>query len=233
MVTYSIIIPAYNEEKRIGNTLREYGEYLKKNKISSEILVILNGCKDNTLKIVKKKAKTYKQIKYKNIKEPIGKGGALIEGFKLAKGKYISYVDADNSTKVYQLEELFNELNGYDGVIGSRWLEDSVIMIKQSLSRQVASRGFNFLVRKILKLPFKDTQAAAKVFKKTAIKKILPTLKLANWGIDVSILYSLSQKKYKIKEVPICWQDDPNSTLKMQNAIPNMFWTVMKLRFKK
>ena len=93
----SIIIPAYNEENRIKPTLQAYLDFFKDKDI--EIIVIMNGCTDNTLEVVR--SLNSPKINYINIPEAIGKGGAIIEGFKIAKGNLISYVDADNSTKPF------------------------------------------------------------------------------------------------------------------------------------
>ena len=98
LLMISIIIPAYNEEKRIKETLENYINFFK-DKEKFEILAVLNGCKDNTLSVVEEEAKKHKEIKFKEFKEAIGKGGAIIEGFKIVKGDYICYVDADSSTR--------------------------------------------------------------------------------------------------------------------------------------
>lgn len=225
----TIIIPAYNEEHRIGATLADYLEYFKNQEV--EILVILNGCTDKTLEIVQ----SFKspKISYINIPEAIGKGGAIIEGFKIAKGHIVSYVDADNSTSPFFLDHLVKNLGTYDGVMGSRYLEGSNILTKQPILRRFASRGFKFLTRLFLNLKYIDTQAGAKVFKKEAIKEILPDLKIKDWAFDVNILYKLKQKNYKIKEVPIDWTEQGGSKLKLRKAIPGMFKSLFKIRFGK
>lgn len=225
----SIIIPAYNEGRRIEKTLEDYVSY--KWKYPVEILVILNGCKDNTLDVVSKFAKKHRIVKYINLAKA-SKGYALITGFKLATGDLIGYVDADNATKPKEFSKLIDNINGYDGVIGSRWVKGAVVRVKQSLARRIASRGFNLLVRTVLGLRFYDTQCGVKIYRKNAIKSILPKLKITNWAIDVSVLYPLVKAGYKIREVPTVWQDKKGSRLKLFKAIPNMFWAVIKLRLK-
>jgi len=225
----TILIPAYNEEQRIKATLSDYLDYFKEENI--EILVILNGCTDKTLEIVK--SFNSPKINYLNIPEAIGKGGAIVEGFKIAHGDLISYVDADNSTKPFFLDHLVKNLGTYDGVMGSRYLEGSNLLTKQPILRRIASRGFNVLTRILLNLKYLDTQAGAKVFKKEAIHSILPELDILGWGFDVNILYKLKQKGYKVQEVPIDWEEQGGSKLKMRNAIPGMFKTLLKIRFKR
>ena len=232
LLMISIIIPAYNEEKRIKETLENYINFLK-DKEKFEILVVLNGCKDNTLNVVEEEAKKHKEIKFKEFKEAIGKGGAIVEGFKIVKGDYICYVDADSSTRPEELYKLYLNINGYDGIMGSRWLKDSVITNKQPFIRRFLSRGFNLLVRIFLRLNYKDTQIGAKIFKREAINKIKDDIKVTSWAFDVNILYNLKKEGFKVLEYPIVWGHDEDSTLKLRKAIPGMFYSILKIKWKK
>jgi glycosyltransferase involved in cell wall biosynthesis len=168
MKELSIIIPAYNEGERIAKTLGDYIRFFEdKYQKDFEILVILNGCKDNTLKVVQRYSKKYPQIKYKDIKEAIGKGGAIIEGFKIAEGDLIGFVDADNATKPAEFYELIkNKDERYDAIIASRWLKESKIPVKQPRLRIFLGRCYNFLIRLLFRLRLKDTQCGAKYFQK-------------------------------------------------------------------
>src|SRR3989344_9034922 len=161
----SIVIPAYNEEKRIGQTLKDYTSFFNKIKISYEIFVVLNGCRDNTLGVVKELSKKNKVITYLDIKEAIGKGGAITQGFKAAKGDLIGFVDADGSTSPQAFNDLIENIGEYDGIIASRWIRGAKISYKQPFLKRFGSRGFNFLVRLLFNLRFKDTQCGAKLFK--------------------------------------------------------------------
>ncbi|HLD14981.1 MAG TPA: dolichyl-phosphate beta-glucosyltransferase [Candidatus Nanoarchaeia archaeon] len=229
----SIIIPAYNEEKVIGNTVKSYMNFFKKQKKDFEIVIIPNNCKDNTEKIVLDIAKKNKQVKHKVFNYKIGKGGAIIAGFKMAKGDLIAYVDADNSTKPEALMKLLNNIGNYDCVMGSRWIENAIITKKQPAIRRFASRGFNALVRLILNLQFTDTQAGAKLFRGNALRKILSEIKSHGWAFDVGVLYLLNKNKFKIREIPITWEDNPDSRLNMFRAIPRMFFSLIKIRMGK
>lgn len=232
MIRLSIIIPAYNEEKRIANTLQEYLEFFSEiYKKDFEILVILNGCKDNTLDIVKGYEKRYPQLKYEDIKEAIGKGGAIIEGFKIAQGKLIGFVDADNSTKPSEFYDLVKNMDEkHDGVIASRWLKESKLPIKQPKSRIILGRSYNFMVRLLFRLKLKDTQCGAKLFTKESIKTVIPRLNITRWGFDVNLLYVLKRHGYKIKEIPTTWYDDPRSNLKKFKTTLEMFLSLIRLR---
>ena len=232
MEEISIIIPAYNEEKRIKNTLINYANFFRSTKKTFKILVILNGCKDKTLDIVKEIKEKYNEIDFVNFKEPIGKGGALLEGFKIAKGNLITYTDADGATLPETLYVLSQKINNYDGIIGSRWIKGAKILKKQPLTRRIASRGFNFLTRIILSLNFKDTQCGAKIFKNYVIDRIKNKITPTNWAIDAVLLFYIKREGFKIKEEPITWEDKDFSVLRIKKVIPEMFFTILKTRLK-
>src|SRR3989338_629340 len=123
MEKLTLIIPAYNEEKRIEKTLESYSHFfLDKMKENFEILIILNGCRDKTREIIEKFSNGKKYIKFKEFEKAIGKGGAIIEGFKIADSELIGYVDADGATNPETFYKLVKGINGYDGVIASRWI---------------------------------------------------------------------------------------------------------------
>src|SRR3990167_3577212 len=141
----SIIIPAYNEEERIPKTLNSYLDYLK-GKINFEILVIINGCTDNTLEVVKKIAQKNKEIKYVDIGKVASKGIAVTEGFKLADSELIGFVDADLATPPNAFYDLVKNIWDYDAVIASRWMKNSKIkklQNKRDSNRMERTRGFS------------------------------------------------------------------------------------------
>lgn len=232
----SIIIPAYNEEKRIGNTLREYFGYfkgLKKQKILDfEILIVINNTKDKTEEIVKTYSKKYKEIRHLNFKEG-GKGFAITEGFKDAlkrNNELIGFVDADMATIPEAFYDLVKNIGNYDGIIGSRWMKGSVIKTKQNIQRRVLSRGFNFIVRALFFVPYNDTQCGAKLFKRKVIEKIGDEISLTQWAFDVNLLYLCKKRKFKIKELPTIWEDKEDSKLNVTKIPLQMFLGVLRLR---
>ncbi|HLP78140.1 MAG TPA: glycosyltransferase family 2 protein, partial [Candidatus Paceibacterota bacterium] len=124
-----LLIPAYNEEQRIEPVLREYGSYFQKQYQGKfQLIVVLNGCRDNTLGVVEKVAKDFPFIRPLEFKDPIGKGGALIEGLKLAPlADCVGYVDADGASPPRAFHELVRRIGEADCVIGSRWLRGAVL----------------------------------------------------------------------------------------------------------
>ncbi|MAG47627.1 glucosyl transferase [archaeon] len=233
MTKLSIVIPAYNEEKRIQETLDSYIDFFQKvYKKDFEIIIVLNGCTDNTLFIVKKYAKKHDFIIYRDFKEAIKKGGAVIEGFKIAKGDYIGFVDADNSTLPNDFNDLAIKMkeSNFDVVVASRWLKDSIVETKQPLLKRIGSRGFNLLVNLLFNLHIKDSQCGAKIFKRNVVKEIIPEIGIANWAFDVNLLFSAKRKGYNIIEIPTKWNAAEASHFNLFKAIPEMFLGLIRLR---
>ena len=232
----SITIPAYNEEKRIGKTLKTYSTYFeelrKDKKLDYEILVVINNTTDKTENIVKKFVKTNKRIKYLNLKSG-GKGYAVVEGFKDSlkrKNDLVGFVDADMATSPEEYYKLITELKNCDGVIASRYVKNAVIKPRPSISRLIAKRMFNFLVRGILFLPYNDTQCGAKIFKREAISKVVNLITMSKWAFDVDLLYTLRKKGFKVKEIPTVWVDKEYSKINFWSAGPWMALGVIRLR---
>ncbi|MCC7570174.1 glycosyltransferase [Candidatus Micrarchaeota archaeon] len=228
----SIIIPAYNEEKRIKKTIQTYSRELKKENIEYEIIVVFNGCIDNSIEVGKKLEKKHKRIKIIIEKSRIGKGGAIIKGFKHAKGNIIGFVDADQSTHSKSVIKLIKVAEVFDGAIASRYCDGAYLYKKQPLIRRIASRCFNIWIKLLFGLKYKDTQCGAKFFQKKAIKKILPELGLTGWAFDIELLYRLNQESFVICEVPVNWKNDINTKLNMKKVIPKMLLSTLVFRIR-
>ena len=235
----SIVIPAYNEDKRIGKILENYGAFFEKKKkgreISDfEILIVINNTKDNTEEVVKKFAKKYSEIRFIRF-EKGGKGFAITEGFKDAlkneKNKLIGFVDGDMSTPPEAYYDLIRKINAYDGTIADRWNKRSVITPKQSGFRRFVSRGYNWIVRSLFLFPYRDTQCGAKVFKREVLEKNISKLATSNWGFDIALLYCLKKESHaKIKSIPTVWHDEVGSKVNLKKTPIMMFLSAIRLR---
>lgn len=227
----SIIIPARNAASTIEKTIEDYIAYFTGVYGQDfEILVIPNECSDNTVDIVERYCERHRFVKNKVFEASIGKGGAILEGFKLAQGDVIAFVDADGATGPEELHRLTQDIGEYQVVIASRWLPGARILTKQSPARRIASRGFNLLVRLLLGLPFRDTQCGAKVFTKQAVDDVLGELETPRFAFDVDLLYKLKMRGYNIAEVPTVWENKPQSTLSLRKVPFEMFLSIVKLR---
>ena len=228
-----LLIPAYNEEARIEPVLREYGVYFQeKYKGKFQLVVVLNGCRDNTLGVVQRVAQEFRSIGALNFPEPIGKGGALIEGMKLEPGAdLIGYVDADGASPPHALHELVKLADKADCIIGSRWLPGAVLHQAQTRLRRFTSRCFHLVVEFFLHLHVKDTQCPCKVMRRAAVEKIHSSLRIADLAFDVNLLYSLKRAGFTVLEVPTEWTDKIGSkvTSSLFRSALAMFFSVVRI----
>jgi glycosyltransferase involved in cell wall biosynthesis len=229
-----ILIPAYNEERRIEPVLRDYAGFFAKNYAGKvQIVVVLNGCTDNTLGVVQKVGAEFPVVQALEFKQAIGKGGALIEGLKLSPlADIVGYVDADGATPPHSFLDLVKHVGEADCVIGSRWLPDSVLHQEQTHLRQFVSRCFHLIVESLFWLHIKDTQCPCKLMRREAVEKIHPALRIADLAFDVNLLVSLKRAGFTIKEVPIEWTDKVGSkvTSSLFRSSLTMFLSVIRVR---
>jgi glycosyltransferase involved in cell wall biosynthesis len=229
-----LLVPAYNEEERIEPVLIEFAEFFQTHYTGKfQLVVVLNGCRDNTIGVVRRVGEKYPSVTAREFKDPIGKGGALIEGLKLAPlGDLIGYVDADGATGPAAFFKLVQMSSKADCIIGSRWLPGAVLHQSQTRMRRFASRCFHAVVQSLLWLNVKDTQCPAKVMSRAAVEKIHASLLTADLAFDVNLLYSLKRAGYTILEVPIEWTDKMGSkvTQSLVRSSLVMFLSVVRLR---
>jgi glycosyltransferase involved in cell wall biosynthesis len=227
-----LLIPAYNEESRIEPVLRDYARYFQQHYQGTfKLVVVLNGCRDNTLGVVQRVAAEFPSIGWLEFKDPIGKGGALIEGLKLAPmADLIGYVDADGATPPRAFLDLVKRIDGVDCVIGSRWLPGAVLHQEQSQKRQFASRVFHFIVQLFFWMNIRDTQCGAKVMRREAVEKVHSSLRIADMAFDINLLYSLKHAGYRILEVPTEWTDKIGSKVTLGPTSLTMLLSVIRIR---
>lgn len=227
-----LLIPAYNEEHRIGPVLREYAQFFQKEyRGKFQLIVILNGCRDNTLGVVQSAAAEFPFIRAIEFKDPIGKGGALIEGLRLAPlAEAIGYVDADGATQPKAFHDLVKRLGEADCVIGSRWIEGAVLHQVQTRKRQFASRIFHLIVQSLFWMNIRDTQCGAKVIRREAVERIHPSLRIADMAFDINLLYALKRAGFRILEVPTEWTDKVGSTVTLGRTSLVMFLSAVRVR---
>jgi glycosyltransferase involved in cell wall biosynthesis len=227
----SIIVPAYNEQLRISRMLESYLPFLEKKYLTDfEMIIVVNGSKDDTENIVRKYASKYPQVKIIVERGKIGKGAAIKIGFKNAQAPLIGFVDADGSTPPESFQKLIDSIDDADIAIASRWLKGSDVKLNQPFIRRLASRVFNRLVNFLFKLNISDTQCGAKVFTREAVQKAMPNLGITKWAFDVDFLFQITRLGGKIVEVPIVWRNAPGSKIKITRASVQMFLAVVRLR---
>jgi dolichol-phosphate mannosyltransferase len=229
-----LLIPAYNEEERIEPVLREFGKYFQEQyRGKFQLVVVLNGCKDDTIGVVRRVAADFSFISAQEFRDPIGKGGALIEGLRLAPlADVIGYVDADGASPPHAFHDLVKRINEADCVIGSRWLKGAVLHQAQTKIRQFTSRCFHLIVESLFWLHIKDTQCPCKAMKRAAVEKIHSSLRIADLAFDVNLLVALKRAGFKVLEVPTEWTDKMGSkvTASLFRSSLTMFLSVVRIR---
>jgi glycosyltransferase involved in cell wall biosynthesis len=226
----SLVIPACNEEGRIGGTLTSYFDFLNGTDIKYEVIVEMDGCRDQTAFVVQELKKEYPAIKVIEFHDKLGKGGGLLKGFRVARGKYVGFVDADGSVQPDQLLKVYKEAKeGCDGAIASRRVANADV-INQLRSRRIMGRCFNLLIRLLFALPYRDTQCGAKVFKREVLEQALSDAQINGFAFDVSLLYLITLKGYEIKEVGIRWEERDGSRVDIPHTTADMLSSVLMLR---
>ncbi len=227
-----LLIPAYNEEQRIEPVLRDYARYFRDHYPGTfQLVVVLNGCRDHTLGVVQRVAAEFPEISADEFPDPIGKGGALIEGLKLApQADLIGYVDADGATAPPAFHDLIRHCAEADCVIGSRWLPGAVLHQSQTSRRQFASRVFHTIVQTLFWMNIRDTQCGAKVMRRAAVEKIHASLRIADMAFDINLLYALKRAGFSIREVPTEWTDKLGSKVALGKTSFTMLLSVLRLR---
>ncbi|MBU0476527.1 glycosyltransferase family 2 protein [Patescibacteria group bacterium] len=221
----SVIIPAYNEEKRLPKTLKEIDKYLSRQSYDYEIIVVNDGSKDKTAKVIGELFSVVKNLRLIDNKENHGKGYAVRQGMLEATGDYRLFTDADNSTSIDQVEKMLAELErGRGVVIGSRDIIGAIIAVPQVWWRRKLGDIFNLIVQVVSGLwGIWDTQCGFKGFSKVAVEEIFPKLTINRWAFDVEILVLAKKLGYKIKEVPVAWINSPESKVKLKGMIKMLF----------
>lgn len=228
----SIIIPSYNEEKRLPKTLQSVGAYLKRQSWRYEVIVVSDGSQDRTAEVTRELMAQMPHLRVIDNKENHGKGYVVRQGMLEAKGKYRLFTDADNSTSIDQVEKMLPFFErGYEIVIGSRDVKGAVIATSQSRWRVLLGDIFNLIVQTISGLwGIWDTQCGFKGFSQKAVEDIFPRLTIDRWAFDVEILAAAKKLKYKIKEIPVVWINDPNSKVKLSGMV-KMLSEVFQIRW--
>jgi len=228
----SVIVPAYNEEKRLPGTLREIDEYLKKQNYESEIIVVSDGSKDGTVEVAKNLMSEINNLRVIEFKENRGKGFGVKEGMLGALGDFRLFTDADNSTPVNQIEKIWPEFEkGFDIVIGSRDLKGAILDPPQPPFRRLTGEVFKYLRKIIVGLwDTEDSQCGFKCFRKKAAEDIFPKCKISRFAFDPEILLIGKKLGYKIKEVPIYWKNDLTSKVKLKSMV-KMLVDLFKIRW--
>ncbi len=229
----SIVIPSYNEEKRITQTIEKMNDYLSVQNYDYEIIVVNDGSKDKTAEVVREKIPHIKNLKLIDNKINKGKGAVVKQGMLEANGQFRLFTDADNSTSIDQVEKMWPVFEkNFDIVIGSRDIAGAVLDPPQPwLRNAVLGKGFKLYRKIVIGLwSVRDTQCGFKCFRKEAVEKIFPKCRIERFAFDPEILVIAKKKGYKIKEVPVYWKNDLDSKVGFKSML-KMAFDLLKIRW--
>jgi len=223
----SIIIPAYNEEKRLPKTLRAINEYLRGAKYDYEILVVNDGSKDNTAEVVRSMEGEIKNLSLLDNAVNQGKGSVVREGMLKARGEIRLFTDADDSTTIDHFEKMqpiFHK--GYDVVIGSRAVRGAFLDPPQPIVRRIPGKIGNLIIQVLVLPGIWDTQCGFKAFRAEVATEVFKRSKINGWGFDVECLALARKMAFKIKEIPVHWVNDTSSRVKASAYLQVLMETI-------
>lgn len=232
-VTYSVIIPAYNEAERIGPTLERALAYFADHpELGVEVLIVDDGSADGTAALIETWQAKSKYIRLLSHEKNMGKGWAVRTGMLAATGEYVLFMDADGSTDISNIEKLRDGLRGgADMAIGSRDVAGSEIRKHQPFVRETMGKAFSFLAR-VLAIPeVADTTCGFKLFKKSVVEPLFGRQTVGGWAFDVEILYLATKMGYEVAEVPVDWTDSPNSRVSLARVVLPTLLDLLRIRF--
>ena len=229
---YSIVIPAYNEGKRIGATLQRVLSYVADRQWDAEIIAVDDGSGDDTVEIILGYARDNTRLQLLQNPGNRGKGYSVRNGMLHARGEILLFSDADLSSPIEEADKLLSALAvGADIAIGSRWLRTDLQTQRQPLYRQIFGRIFNLMLRVTLGLNFKDTQCGFKAFTHQAAKMIFSMQKIERWGFDPELLYLARKFGFKVAEVPVVWAHREGTRISPLRDGTRMFLEMLKIRW--
>lgn len=230
----SIVIPAFEEESRLGESVRKILLYINEQKLNAELIIVDDGSGDKTKEVAEKSCAEFPEIETKVIRyeENKGKGYAVKTGLLAARADVALFSDADLSTPIEELPKLIAPIqNGeYDLTFGSRALDRSLIGVHQPWRREQGGKVFNFIVRTLTQLPFWDTQCGFKAFNMQKFRPLLDLMKIDRFGFDVEFLYVANLHGLKLQEIPVRWDHDERTKVSVFRDSQRMFNEVRLIR---
>jgi dolichyl-phosphate beta-glucosyltransferase len=227
----SIVIPAYNEEARLGPTLRDYVAYCRARGLHVELIVVDDGSLDRTSVVVNQFAAQQPEVRLIRLAENHGKGHAVRSGVVNCRGHLVLFADADGATPLSEIERLEAALaQGADVAIGSRALQDGRVTVRAKLYRRVIGRIFHGIVEALTVPGVKDTQCGFKLFRGPVAHDLFTRMRVRGFSFDVEVLMMAQRRGYRIAEVPVNWTHQPGSKVNLVTDSARMFCDLFVIR---
>jgi len=230
----SVVIPAYNEAKRIGTTLDKIRNYLASKRFLAEVVVVDDGSTDDTPALLHSAAAGWPELRRLTNHPNRGKGFSVRRGVLEARGTVVLFTDADLSAPIEEADKLMAALESAqaDAAIGSRALDRSLIGVRQPWRREYAGRFFNLLVRLFTGLKIQDTQCGLKLFRRDSTRYAFEAQHVTGFGFDPELLFLIERGGRKVVEVPVRWNDNPATKVRFLHDSTRMFLDLIALRWR-
>lgn len=229
----SIVIPAYNEEQRLPDTLHKLERFLAANSFEFvEVLVVNDGSKDGTARLIEEWSKGHPEFRLLENPGNRGKGYSVAHGLQKARGEWRLFSDADLSAPIEELQKLWAAVREgkFDIAIGSRALDRSLIQTHQSKFREFGGIVFNRIIRVLTGLPFRDTQCGFKLFSARAAQEVFSRITVDGFGFDAESLFVARLRGFKIAEVPVRWSHVEGTKMRLGSDSATMIMDLFRAR---
>jgi glycosyltransferase involved in cell wall biosynthesis len=227
----SIVIPAFNEEKRLPATLERIANYIRGSGRQTEVIVVDDGSRDATAAVAESFRGKIEDLRVISNGQNRGKGYSVRHGSMESQGEIVLFTDADLSAPIEEADKLLAKMDGYDVAIGSRAMNRKLIEVHESKFRELAGIIFNRIVRMILRLPFVDTQCGFKAFRRERCKIIFEQQTIERFGFDPELLYLARHHGLRTAEVAVRWAHSPATKVNMLRDSVQMFLDVVIIRW--
>jgi dolichyl-phosphate beta-glucosyltransferase len=228
----SLIIPAFNEEARIGNSMDRILGFLQSQPYPYEVIIVDDGSRDGTTDLIRKRYRHHDEISIYQQPRNLGKGAAIKQGMLLARGEYLFFSDADLSVPIETVSLFLRHLEkDADITIGTRQKAGSVIEVHQPSYREFLGKIYTKLSNWILNLPASDFTCGFKGFRRGAAKDLFSRQRLNNWSFDAEILYLARLRGYRLQEIPVRWSDDKATKVKLWRDALTSLLGLLQIRF--
>jgi dolichyl-phosphate beta-glucosyltransferase len=228
----SIVIPAFNEARRIPATIEKILSSSASHPEIQEIIVVDDGSRDDTPSMVRRYSENDARVRLLSYWPNSGKGYAIRRGVMEARGDWILISDADLSTPIEEVSKLGAALSTADVAIGSRGVDESLVRVKQRWHRQQMGKVFNRLMRALTGLPHIDTQCGFKLLPRDVARDIFADATVDRFAFDVEMLLLAHQRGYRVAEVPVLWFNSPDSRVHLVRDSLQMLLDVLRLRLR-
>lgn len=215
----SVVIPVYNEEKRLSGNLDKIIEFLKNKKWKSEIILVDDGSTDKTYNILEGYMSRYKNVKLYRHSVNRGKGAAVQTGILKSSGKLVLMTDCDLSTPIEEIENLMEYTGEYDIIIGSRRLKEKRLGRMPARYRTLLGDIYYEMLRLFLLPSVKDTNCGFKLFSRKVIEDVFTRQRIWRWGYDAEVLFVAHKLGFSIKEIPVSWSHYAGSKVRLMDAV--------------